>query len=153
MARTDTSDWDCTIARAAHLLGDQWTLLVLREACLGTRRFDGFQAHLGMARNILTNRLNLLVDEGLLTRVAYQERPVRHEYRLTDKGRDAYPVLAAMAAYAERWLVGPEGPPVQLHHSTCDHDMSAVVVCGHCEKRLDVREVTARPGPGHPLSA
>lgn len=145
MARTDTSNWNCTIARSANLLADQWTILVLREAFMGTRRFDTFTRHLGIARNILTNRLTLLVDEGLLSTIDYQQRPVRHEYRLTEKGHDAYPVLAAMAAYGERWLVGPDGPPVQLHHSTCDHDMSAVVVCSHCRDPLSARDVAVRP--------
>ena len=80
------------------MLGDHWNLLIIRQACLGTRRFDDFQRELGIGRNILTQRLNGLVDEGVLRRVPYQETPPRHEYRLTDKGRDAYPILAAMAA-------------------------------------------------------
>ena len=100
MTRTDTSDWPCTIARSADVLGDGWNLLVLRQACLGVRRFEDFQRTLGIGRNILTVRLNRLVDEGLLTRVEYQQRPVRHEYRLTDKGREVYPILAAMAEWA-----------------------------------------------------
>jgi DNA-binding HxlR family transcriptional regulator len=148
VTRTDTSDWPCTIARSADVLGDGWNLLVLRQACLGVRRFEDFQRTLGLGRNILTVRLNRLVDEGLLTRVEYQQRPVRHEYRLTDKGRDVYPILAAMAAWGDRWLSGPEGSPLVLHHETCDHDMHAVVVCSRCAEPLDVREIRARPGPG-----
>ena len=150
MSRTDTSGWPCTIARAVDLLGDSWTLLVMRQACLGTRRFEDFQRALGMSRNILTRRLAELVEEGLLTRVEYQQHPVRHEYRLTDKGRDVYPILAALAAYGDRWLTGPEGTPLILHHVTCDHDMSAVVTCSHCGDPLEVRQVLARPGPGFP---
>ena len=98
MKRTDTSDWPCTIARSAAVLGDHWNLLLIRQACLGTRRFDDFQEALGIGRNILTTRLNGLVDAGLLRRETYQERPPRAEYRLTEQGRDAYPILAAMAA-------------------------------------------------------
>ena len=150
MKRTDTSDWPCTIASSAAVLGDHWNLLILREACLGTRRFDDFQRHLGIGRNILTQRLHGLVDEGVLRRVAYQESPLRHEYRLTDKGRDAYPILAAMAAWGDRWLTGPEGTPLVLHHTTCDHDTHAVVVCSECAEPLDVREVRATKGPGYP---
>ena len=148
MRRTDTSDWPCNIARSANVLADLWNVLLIREACLGTRRFDGFKRSLGIGRNILTARLNLLVEEGILQRVEYQANPIRHEYRLTDKGRDAYTVLAAMAAWGERWLTGPEGTPVLTHHTTCGYDMHAVVVCSECREPLDVRQVKARPGPG-----
>jgi DNA-binding HxlR family transcriptional regulator len=146
--RTETADWPCTIARSVDLLGDHWNLLIIRQACLGTRRFDDFQAALGTGRNILSRRLTRLVDEGLLDRVEYRARPVRHEYRLTDKGRDVYPILAAMAAWGERWLTGPEGTPLVLHHAACGHDMHAVVVCSECDEPLDVREVRAKAGPG-----
>src|SRR6476646_2004456 len=101
--RVDTSGWPCTIARRAAVLGDHWNILIVREACLGTRRFDDFQVALGIGRNILARRLKALVDEGLLRRVEYQEHPPRSEYRLTDQGRDAYTVLAAMAAWGDRW--------------------------------------------------
>jgi DNA-binding HxlR family transcriptional regulator len=153
VTRTSTADWPCTIARSIDLLGEGWTLLVMRQACLGTRRFEDFQRSLGIGRNILTLRLNRLVDEGLLRRVEYQERPVRHEYRLTEKGRDVYPILAAMAAYGDKWLVGDEGTPLVLHHTACDHDMVAVVTCSACAKPLDVRQVQARKGPGFPARA
>jgi DNA-binding HxlR family transcriptional regulator len=148
--RTDTSEWPCTIARSADILGDHWNLLIIRQACLGTRRFDDFQAMLRIGRNILTQRLTRLVDEGLLARVEYQQNPRRYEYRLTDKGRDAYPILAAMAAWGERWLTGPEGTPLVLHHTACKHDMHAVVVCSECAQPLDVRHVRAKTGPGFP---
>ncbi|MDQ3107964.1 MAG: helix-turn-helix transcriptional regulator [Actinomycetota bacterium] len=148
MKRTDTSAWPCNIARAANVLADLWNVLLIRQACLGTRRFDEFQRTLGIGRNILTLRLAGLVDEGILERVEYQTGPVRHEYRLTDKGRDAYTVLVAMAAWGERWFVGPDGTPVLQHHTTCGHDMHAVVVCSACREPIDVREVKVRPGPG-----
>jgi DNA-binding HxlR family transcriptional regulator len=148
MKRTDTSGWPCTIARAADVLGDHWNLLLIRQACLGTRRFDDFQATLGIGRNILTGRLNRLVAEGLMSRVQYQGKPVRFEYRLTDQGRDAYPILAAMAAWGERWLTGPEGSPLVLHHTVCGSDMHAEVVCSECDQPLHVRQVQAKAGPG-----
>ena len=150
MKRTDTSGWPCNIARSANVLADLWNVLLIRQACLGTRRYDDFQRALGIGRNILTMRLRGLVDEGILERVEYQANPARREYRLTDKGRDAYAVLAAMAAWGERWLAGPAGSPIDLHHTRCDRDMHAVVVCSECREPLDVREVLARPGVGFP---
>ncbi len=150
MRRTDTSDWPCNIARSANVLADLWNVLLIRQACLGTRRYEEFQSALGIGRNTLTVRLNGLVAEGILERTDYQDHPVRHEYRLTDKGRDAYSVLAAMAAWGERWLAGPEGTPVLTRHTRCGHDMHAVVVCSECAEPIGVREVKARPGPGFP---
>ena len=142
--RVDTSEWPCTIARSAAVLGDHWNLLIIRQACLGTRRFDDFQAALGIGRNILTVRLNGLIEEGVLRRVEYQPHPPRYEYRLTDKGRDAFTILAAMAAWGDRWLVGPEGTPLVLHHTTCGHDMQARVVCSECDQPIDVHDVRAK---------
>lgn len=147
MKRTDTSGWPCNIARSASILGDHWNLLLLREACLGTRRFDDFQRSLGIGRNMLSMRLRGLVASGLLERVEYGQGPVRHEYRLTDKGRDAYTVLAAMDAWGRRWLAGDEGSPVTLHHDLCDRDMHAVVVCSECAAPIDVRHVKASAAP------
>ena len=148
MRRTDTSQWPCNIARSAHVLGDHWNILLIRQACLGMRRYEDLQRALGIGRNMLTLRLTSLVDEGILERVVYQRNPVRHEYRLTEKGRDAYTVLAAMDAWGRRWLAGSEGSPVLLHHGPCDHDMHALVVCSECREPIDVREVTARAAPG-----
>jgi len=141
---TDTSTWPCNIARSVSILGDRWNVLLIRQACLGIRRFEQFQHTLGIGRNILTNRLNTLVDEGVFDRVGYQTNPTRSEYRLTDKGRDAYTVLASMDAWGRRWLAGPEGTPVLLNHLPCGSDMHAVVVCSECREPLDVRQVTAR---------
>ncbi len=148
--RTDTSAWPCSIARAIDVLGDGWTPLLIREACLGARRFEDFQRGLGIGRNILTQRLHQLVDDGLLVKVAYQDHPPRFEYRLTPKGREVYPILAAMAAWGDRWLSGPEGEPVTFHHKPCGHDMHAEVVCSACREPIDVRDIRARKGPGFP---
>jgi DNA-binding HxlR family transcriptional regulator len=150
MTRTSTADWPCTIARSVDLFGEGWTLLILREAFLGKRRFEEIQNELGISRNILTLRLNRLVEEGLLDQVEYHQRPVRYEYRLTEKGNDVYPIVAAMAAYGDKWLIGEEGTPLILHHTVCDRDTHAVVVCGECAQPLTVHEVQPRLGPGHP---
>ena len=147
MKRTDTSDWQCTIARAVNVLGDHWNLLIVRQACLGTRRFDDFQASLGIGRNILTQRLAGLVDEELLIRVEYQDNPPRSEYRLTDKGRDLWHVLTAMRQWGDRWEA-PAGAPLRMRHSSCGRVVKAVAVCSHCGEPLDRRSITVEPGPG-----
>jgi DNA-binding HxlR family transcriptional regulator len=152
MTRTSTADWPCTIARSVDLFGEGWTLLIMRQAFFGTRRFEDFQNELGISRNILTLRLNRLVEEGLFKHVEYQQRPVRFEYRLTEKGRDVFPIVAAMAAYGDKWLVGDEGTPLILHHTGCDRDMHAVVTCSECADPLTVRNVEGRRGPGYPAA-
>lgn len=151
MSRTDTSGWPCPIARAAHVLGDGWNLLIIRQAGLGARRFDDFQGALGIGRNILTTHLTQLVDEGLMERVPYQERPLRHEYRLTEKGREVFPILAAMASWGDRWLTGDEGAPLVFEHTACNHDMQAEVVCSECHEPLHLGDVRVRRGPGFPI--
>ncbi|HEY8526469.1 MAG TPA: helix-turn-helix domain-containing protein [Acidimicrobiales bacterium] len=150
MKRTRFADWPCSVARTVDLLGDWWTPLVLRDAYYGIRRFDDFQRNLNIGRNILTERLNRLVAEGMLERVPYQDRPVRHEYVLTEKGRDFFPVLIAMMRWGDRWLADEAGPPIRLHHRTCGHEMHAEVVCSHCGEPLELADVRARPGPGFP---
>jgi DNA-binding HxlR family transcriptional regulator len=151
MKRTGFATWPCSIARSVDLLGDWWTPLVLREAFRGVRRFDDLQRSLGIGRNVLTQRLKRLVDEGMLDRVRYQEKPDRYEYVLTEKGRDFYPVLAAMSAWGDRWLSGDEGPPVIFHHKPCDHDMTAKVVCSECGEEIRVRDVRVRAADGTPM--
>jgi DNA-binding HxlR family transcriptional regulator len=149
--RTSFSEWPCSIARTVDLLGDWWTPLVLREAFYGVRRFEGFERGLGIGRNVLTQRLTRLVEERILVRTLYQERPARYEYTLTDKGRDLFDVLAVINAWGDRWIA-PDGAPVLLHHTTCDHDTRAMVVCEHCRHPLEARAVRARLGPGYPAA-
>ncbi|WP_412740481.1 winged helix-turn-helix transcriptional regulator [Krasilnikovia sp. MM14-A1259] len=131
------------------ILGDGRTLLVLREVFYGESRFDGFIDSLGIARSTLTDRLRRLEDADLLHRRAYQSDPVRHEYLLTDKGRDFFGVLAAISAWGDRWLAD-ERVPVVLRHTTCGHDMHANVVCSCCGDPLRHEDVTVRTGPGYP---
>jgi DNA-binding HxlR family transcriptional regulator len=150
MKRTPFAEWPCSIARAVDILGDWWTPLVLRECYYGVRRFEDFQKSLGIGRNILTQRLNRLVDEGVLVRRPYQEKPLRHEYVLTEKGRDFFPVLMAMVHWGDKWLADEAGPPIRLHHTACDHDMHAEVVCSQCKEPLQLAETRAKAGPGYP---
>jgi DNA-binding HxlR family transcriptional regulator len=148
--RTSFARWPCSIARAVDILGDWWTPLILREVFYGVRRFDDFEQALPISRNVLAQRLRRLVDEGLLDRVPYSERPLRFEYQPTEMGREFWSVLAAMSAWGDRWLDGGKGPPIVLHHTECDHDMAATVVCSHCRQPISADDVQSRLGPGYP---
>ncbi|MGD6747119.1 winged helix-turn-helix transcriptional regulator [Streptomyces sp. BH106] len=150
MRRTSFADWPCSIARTMDLLGDWWTPLVLREAFYGITRFDVFQQELGIARTTLAERLRRLVEAGLMEKRAYDSAPVRHDYVLTEKGRDFFGVLAAMNAWGNRWLSGEEGAPVVFEHDRCGHAAEAEVVCGHCGEPLTAEDTHARMGPGYP---
>ncbi len=150
MKRTSFADMDCSIARTLEVVGEWWTMLILREAFNGVRRFDGFQRCLGIARNVLAARLQRLVDSGILERRRYQERPERFEYRLTDKGRDLYPVLMSLLHWGDKWAVSEAGPPVLLTHTSCGHAPGPVLACEHCGDKLDARDVTVRRRDGTP---
>src|SRR5437764_10439990 len=108
----------CSIAGTLELVGERWTLLVLRDAFLGVRRFDDFQRSLGIARNVLQARLQRLVDEGVLERRPYHDHPPRYEYRLTDKGIDLWPIIFTLMRWGDRHLYS-DGPPVVLEHRGC----------------------------------
>jgi DNA-binding HxlR family transcriptional regulator len=142
MRRTSFARWPCSIARTMDLLGDQWTLLVLREAFYGVSRFDKFQLSLGIARNTLTERLDRLVGAGLLNRVRYQDRPARYEYVLSEMGRDFFPALAAIMRWGDLWLGDGSPPPVTLLHTGCGHPTHAEVHCAHCQGKLTSEQVT-----------
>jgi DNA-binding HxlR family transcriptional regulator len=150
MRRTSFQGWPCSIARTVDVLGDGWTVLVLREVFYGTTRFDDLQQALGIARNTLTDRLTRLVDLGLLEKHSYQAKPVRHDYLLTDKGSDFFGVLAAMSDWGDTWLAEDAGAPIVLHHDCCGHDTHAEVICHQCREPLHATDVTVRPGPGYP---
>ena len=138
----------CSIARALEVLGDRWTLLVLRDAFKRVRRFEDFQRTLGVARNVLTDRLNRLVEEGILMRVPYQERPARFEYRLTEKGLDLWPIIVTLLQWGDRYYAGEEGPPVVIRHRECGGAVTTHLTCDVCGAELGPRDVTAEPGPG-----
>lgn len=140
----------CSVARTAALVGDAWTVLVLRDLFNGIRRFDDLARHLGIARNVLTRRLAALTEAGVVDRVPYREpgRRERHEYRLTPAGRDLRPVVLAMVEYGDRHLAGPDGPPMIVEHAGCGAPVHLEVRCaeGHLvEPRTRLRSV---PGPG-----
>jgi DNA-binding HxlR family transcriptional regulator len=140
LRRTRFDRWPCPIARATDLVGDWWTPVLLRNAMLGQRRFDQFRESLGIPRAILTRRLNRLVAEGLLEKRLYEERPPRHEYLLTDKGRAFWDVLAALWRYGEDWLWDPDEPlPVRLVDRETGQPIRPVVVDENTGERLDLR--------------
>lgn len=143
----DIGSEPCSVARALSVIGDRWTLLILWETFRGTHRFSGFRDRLGIARHVLTTRLRALVDHGILSRVAYQEKPRRYEYRLTEKGHDLYPVIISLLAWGDRWMAGGEGAPIELTHRHCGHPMSPVSVCPECGKPARARDMEVRPGP------
>ena len=138
---------NCSIAKALELIGERWTMLVIREVFTGHRRFDEMAQRLDIARNVLTSRLTRLVDEGVLEKVRYQERPERFEYRLTEKGIDLWPVIVALLQFGDRYYA-PDGPPVLLQHKRCGGEVDEHRTCTACGARLSARDVTGVPGPG-----
>jgi DNA-binding HxlR family transcriptional regulator len=140
-------DQVCSIARTLELVGERWTMLVLREAFAGRRRFDEMADTLGIARNVLTARLAWLVEEGILVKVPYQERPRRYEYRLTEKGIDLWPVLMSLMQFGDRYYA-PDGPPVLVEHRECGGAVDGHLTCERCGAKLGARDVRGRPGPG-----
>ncbi|WP_040525808.1 winged helix-turn-helix transcriptional regulator [Gordonia effusa] len=152
MPRTPFTEMNCSVAQCAHIIGERWSVLLIRDAMMGITRFEDFRARTGIARNILSSRLDDLVSNGILTRVQYADKPVRHEYVLTEKGMDLWHVLGAMAQWGDKWSA-PNGPPVVLEHSACDHQATITPTCSHCGETLDLGTLSLRPGPGAARSA
>jgi DNA-binding HxlR family transcriptional regulator len=140
----------CSIARTLALVGDRWTLLVLRDVANGVTRFDELAAHLGIARNILSGRLARLVRAGLVERAAYREpgERERQQYRLSRPGRELMPVLLAFMAWGDRHLAGPDGPPAVIRHAGCGAPIRVAVTCAEGHDLGDRPRVTMEPGPG-----
>lgn len=154
MRRTRFDDWPCPIARVTDLVGDWWTPLVMRQAFYGTHRYDAFVDALGIPRPVLSKRLARLVEEGLLERRQYQDHPPRWEYRLTDKGRAFWDVLAAMWGWGMTWRWDDTDPPLMLVDRDTGAEVRPVVVDEATGERLDVRtlRLALRPSP-HPTKA
>jgi DNA-binding HxlR family transcriptional regulator len=148
MAYSDLEDDECSIARSLALLGDKWTLVVLRQSFRGIRRFDEFQSSLGIPRALLAERLGRLVEAGVLERRPYaDERRTRHEYRLTEKGMDLFPTLMALRTWGDKYLA-PEGPFVLHRHRGCGGLAEVHHSCAECGQELSAREVITEAGPG-----
>jgi DNA-binding HxlR family transcriptional regulator len=148
MRLTSLAEWNCSIARTLDVIGEWWTLLIVRDAFRGTHRFDDFQANLGLARSVLTARLARLTESGVLERRAYSEHPPRYEYHLTDKGRALFPVIAALISWGDQWAPAPAGPPVELVHDSCGTVITPELTCPHCHGQVSAATTHSQPGPG-----
>ena len=148
MKWTELEREKCSVARTVSVIGDRWTLLVLRDCFLGVRRFEVFQERLGISRPMLADRLRKLVEAGVLRRHRYEETPPRHEYRLTPKGRDLHPVIMAIVHWGDVHMAGRAGRPLLHRHAGCGQLFDPVTVCSECGEPLQAREVGVEPGPG-----
>jgi DNA-binding HxlR family transcriptional regulator len=148
--KREFADWPCSVARAAGVFGDSWTLLILRDAMYGLTRYDEFQRSLHIARNTLSDRLGKLVDAGVMTKRFYQDNPPRYEYLVTEMGRDFFPVLAAMLSWGDKWLDGGGGAPVTLCHHGDGHGIVSRVICEQCGDPVGHEDIRFCVGPGYP---
>src|SRR4029077_8657406 len=155
MLRNDYENQACSIAGALEVIGERWSLLIVRDILLGLRRFDEIQDHLGIARNVLQARLERLLEQGVLEKRRYHERPERFEYRLSEKGLALWPSMVALMQWGDRYAAPPGGPAVLIEHKGCGGRVDAHRICESCGARVEVREAKAQPGPGargdHPL--
>jgi DNA-binding HxlR family transcriptional regulator len=142
----DLGDVYCSLARTLSVLGERWTMLIVREVFRGTVRFDALQARLGLGRTLLSDRLALLVDEGVFARALYNEHPERYEYVLTRKGLDLYPVLLALMSWGDRYKV--DEPPVRLYHKDCGKLAEPRMTCSHCGEPVGYYDLRAEYEPG-----
>ena len=138
----------CSVAKSLEVVGERWSLLIVRDVMNGNRRFGEIQSSLGVARNVLSARLQRLVEEGILERRAYQESPRRDEYVLTEKGLDLWPALIALLAWGDRYSPTPGGPKRLIVHKECGGTVSERGICESCGKVLTARDAKQVPGPG-----
>src|SRR2546430_1927119 len=144
MKRSALRHHHCSIARTLDVAGEWWTPLILRDVAYGVRRFRAIQEDLGISANILADRLDALLADGILETVLYQERPRRHEYRLTQKGAELLPALLALMQWGDRWMWPRGEGPVRVVHDDCDHDVRVEIHCAHCEREAAVHELRAK---------
>ena len=148
MQRTPFADITCSIARTLDIAGEWWSPLILRDVHLGVTRFDDLRRDLGISRKVLSERLERLVEHGVLERRRYSERPPRDDYVLTEKGRELVDVLLAIVAWGDRWTAGHRGPPMLLRHERCGKVTHAEIRCAACGELLRAEDVVVEPGPG-----
>lgn len=144
----DLGNETCSVARTLSVIGDRWTLIILRDCFMGVRRFDEFEQSLKVTRHVLADRLKKLVNEGVLRKEPYGDAPVRHQYRLTEKGFALYPILMSIVHWGDNHKADARGAPIVHRHKTCGHQMHGELVCSECGEVLDARAVEAMAGPG-----
>lgn len=137
----------CSVAQCLEVVGEWWSMLILRDAFFGVSRFDAFQDRLGISRNVLNQRLTRLVEAGILVKVPYSQHPPRYDYRLTDKGRDLWPVLSSLRQWGDKYAA-PDGPPVLMRHSSCGQISTAVMTCSTCGEPMDAGDLRPVAGAG-----
>jgi DNA-binding HxlR family transcriptional regulator len=148
MKRTSFARMHCSLARGLDLIGDWWSPLIVRDLYLDVARFDDLVEDLGISRNLLTRRLNALANNGIVERRAYQRRPRRYEYRLTEAGRDLVPAILALTAWGDRWARPKEGSPMSFVHKACGHQFQPQVTCSACGEVITPEAVKTVGGPG-----
>jgi DNA-binding HxlR family transcriptional regulator len=148
MQRTSFSEFACSVARTLDVVGEWWSPLILRDVFLGVTRFERIQEDLGIPRKVLAERLATMVEHGVLERTPYRDGRTRHEYHLTDKGRDFLTALIALMNWGDHWLAGNEGAPVHIIHDDCGGMVETALTCKRCGKTLEGDEVHGEPGPG-----
>ena len=139
---------ECSVARTMTVIGDRWTYLIMREAFFGAHRFHDVHNNLGISTNILSHRLNRLLNSGIFEQRVYSESPQRSEYRFTQKGRELYGIMISLMHWGDKWLASTKGPPLRLHHTTCDTDFSARIVCSHCKEKIEMHEMSYKTTTG-----
>ncbi|WP_327140049.1 winged helix-turn-helix transcriptional regulator [Nocardia sp. NBC_01327] len=147
MQRTNFGEMACSIARALDVIGEPWSPLILRDVWVGFSRFEQIQADLGISRKVLTERLNHLVEQGVLDKKAYDQRP-RYEYVLTEKGTELIDLLLVMKGWGDKWCAGDAGPPVLYRHHTCGEISDVDLRCTHCGHPMHANDIDVLPGPG-----
>lgn len=152
MSNPSALDWsseNCSVARTLDLIGEKWTLVVLREVFQGIRRFEDMRVRTGIPRQVLSTRLARLVADGILRRQSYREpgQRERQEYRLTGKGIDLHPVLLSLMTWGDRYLADPDGPSLELYHRDCGGSVHLEMRCSDGHGQLTARDVRPRPGP------
>jgi DNA-binding HxlR family transcriptional regulator len=148
MQKTSFARMQCSLARGLELIGDWWSPLIIRDLYLDIARFDELVEDLGISRNLLTRRLAWLVRNGVVERRAYQQKPARYEYRLTEAGRDLVPAILALTAWGDRWARPKEGSPILFVHKSCGRQFRPQVTCSECGEPVSADTVAAVPGPG-----